>query len=279
MAPPRRRRRRDSMEQPPNMLSDVIHLKEEFNEFQKDIYPEFNRHSKTITALFDEFGNVYRLAMYALRGAKIAGAIGIVFSVLSFVLNDDELSFMVATAALVVSSVAAICAGLGRYKKRQLENIKQTIEEEVKGFQDKSSHIIDMMENICQRMEKILRDPWLSDHKSQALSDHFAYCFEKRPLFQEHDGSKVEDQMKSKIAHLSGNLSEMIAKVSSVPDILQEILEDNKRQKDKPAKPTHEQITNLEFKEQKVKFINDTQNGIRKMKSAMKELKQTPLKI
>ncbi len=86
------------------------------------------------------------------------------------------------------------------------------------------------MENICQRTEEILRDVLLSDHKAQKLSEHFAYCFVKRHLFQEHDRTKVDDWM-SEIVHLSGKLSEMIAEVSSVPDILKEIIEDNKRQR------------------------------------------------
>ncbi len=119
-----------------------------------------------------------------------------------------------------------------------------------------------------------MRDALLSDHTAQALSEHFAYCFEKRHLFQEHDRSKADDWM-SKIVHLSGKLSEMIAEVSSVPDILKEIIEDNKRQRDKPAKTTREQIHQREFKEKAEKFINDMQRGICDLKNAVKEIKQT----
>ncbi|KAL1276676.1 hypothetical protein QQF64_036299 [Cirrhinus molitorella] len=169
--------------------------------------------------------------------------------------------------------VAVLSAAFGRFRKTQQEkNLKRTTEEELKGFQDKINPIIDIMEQICQRTEEILRDALSSYHKAQTLSEHFT-CFEKRPLFQEHDGSKMGDQI-FKIAHLTGNLSEMIFKVSSVPDILKEIIEDNKRQRDKPTKATREQINKREFKEKAEKFINDMQKGIGVLKKEVKEMNQ-----
>ncbi|ROL42045.1 hypothetical protein DPX16_1950 [Anabarilius grahami] len=162
------------------------------------------------------------------------------------------------------------------YKKTWKENLKRTIKEELKGIQDKSNSIIDVMEKICQHSVEVLRDAWLSEHKARALSEHFAYRFEKRHLIQEHDGSIVGDQM-SKIMHLSGNLAEMIAKVSSVPEILKDIIEDNKRHK--PAKPTHEQINKMVLSKNAEKFINDMQKGILRLKNRVKEISQIAEKI
>ncbi|CAM4511791.1 unnamed protein product [Leuciscus chuanchicus] len=269
MSSPRRRRRRDSMEQPPNMLSDVIHLQEEFKKLHEEISPEFNK----IIDLTNEFKNGLRLAVFVLGGAVIAGGIGVVFAALSFILDNEEVSDMFAGSGAAVAVVAALCTAFGIYKKTQQEkNFKRSIGEERKGFQDKMNLIIDMLEKNCQRTEEILRDLSLSEHKAQVLSEHLASCFRKTQLFQEHD-SKVGDRM-SKVGLLSGNLSEMIAKVSSVPDILKEIIEDNKRLKDKPAKHTHEQIYQMEFKEKTEQFINDMQKGIFQLRKSVKELNQ-----
>ncbi|XDV19363.1 hypothetical protein PO909_024847 [Leuciscus waleckii] len=269
MSSPRRRRRRDSMEYPPNMLSDVIHLQEEFKKLHEDISPEFNK----IIDLTNEFKNGLRLAVFVLRGAVIAGGIGVVFAALSFILDNEEVSDMFAGSGAAVAVVAALCVAFGIYKKtQQKKKLKRSIGEERKGFQDKMNLIIDMLEKNCQRTEEILRDLSLSEHKAQVLSEHLASCFRKTQLFQEHD-SKVGDRM-SKFGLLSGNLSEMIAKVSSVPDILKDIIEDNKRLKDKPAKHTHEQIYQMEFKEKTEQFINDMQKGIFQLRKSVKELNQ-----
>ncbi|XDV19381.1 hypothetical protein PO909_024864 [Leuciscus waleckii] len=268
MSSPRRRRRRDSMEQPPNMLSDVIHLQEEFKRLHEDIFPEFNKHLDKISDLINEFENGLSLAVFVLRGAVIAGGIGVVFAALSFILYNEEVSDMFAGSGAAVAVVAALCTAFWIYKTtQQRKNLKRTIEEERKRFQDKINLIIDMLEKNCQRTEEILRDLSLSEHKAQVLSEHLASCFRKTQLFQEHD-SKVGDRM-SKVGLLSGNLSEMIAKVSSVPDILKEIIEDNKRLKDKPTKHTHEP-----FKEKTEQFINDMQKGIFQLKKSVKELNQ-----
>uniref|UniRef100_A0A8C1RV28 Uncharacterized protein n=1 Tax=Cyprinus carpio TaxID=7962 RepID=A0A8C1RV28_CYPCA len=274
MASPRGHHQRRSTEKPVNMASDVIYLKEELTRLQKNNFPECNKHIEKISDLIDEFDNGYRLAIYVLKGAVITGGITMVLLALSlFVIGVkfSELSF----AAMAVVAVLSVAFGLDR--KTQQEILKRTIEEELKGFQDTINPIVDMLEKICQRTEEILRDPSLSDHKTQALSEHFAYCYEKR-LFQEHDSSKVGDRL-SKIVHLSGKLSEMIAKVSSVPDIIKEIIEDDKRQHDKPAKPTREQINKREFKEKAEKFINEMRKGICELKNGVKEVNQTADRI
>ncbi|XP_016119001.1 uncharacterized protein [Sinocyclocheilus grahami] len=274
MASPRGHHRRGGMEEPVFMSSDVIHLKEEFNRLQKDILPECKKHLEKIHDLINEFENGNRFAIYARRGGEITGGIAMVLLALALFLIDEEVSDIIAAAGAAAAVVAVLCATFRLYKKTQLKkNLKQSVEEELKGFQDKMNPIIDILEKIGQHTEEILRDALLSDHNAKALSEHFAYCFEKRHLFQEHDRSKVGDQM-SEIVHLSGNISEMIAKVSSVPDILKEIIEDNKKQRAKPVKPRQEQIHKREFKEKAEKFINDMQKGICELKNSVKEISQ-----
>ncbi|XP_016115293.1 uncharacterized protein [Sinocyclocheilus grahami] len=279
MASPRGHHRRGSMELPPNMLSDVFHLTDELTRLYKDISLECNKHLDKIHDLTNEFKNGNRLAIYALSGGVITGGIALVLSALSFFVIDEEDSELFSVAGAAVAVVAVLCTAFGLNRKtQQKKKLKRSVEEELNGFQDKMNPIIDMLEKIGQCTEEILRDPSLSYHKTQALSEHFAYCFEKRHLFQEHDRSKVGDQM-SKIVHLSGNISEMIAKVSSVPDILKEIIEDNKKQRAKPAKPRQEQIHKREFKEKAEKFINDMQKGICMIKNSVKEISQITYRI
>ncbi|XP_016358320.1 uncharacterized protein LOC107700955 [Sinocyclocheilus anshuiensis] len=271
MASPRGHHRRGSMELPPNMLSDVFHLTDELTRLQRDISLECIKHLEKIHDLINKFKNGYRFAIYALSGGVITGGIALVLLALSFFVIDEEDCDVFSAAGAAAAVVAVLCAAFGLNRKTQQEkNLKRSVEEELHGFQDKVNPIIDMLETICQRTEEILRDPSLSYHKTQALSEHFAYCFKKRHLFQEHDRSKVV----SKIVHLSGNISEMIAKVSSVPDILKEIIEDNKRQRAKPVRPRQEQIHKREFKEKAEKFINDMQKGICELKNSVKEISQ-----
>lgn len=278
MASLRGHHRRGSMEEPVNMSSSVIHLKEELTRLQKDIFPECNKHIEKISDLINEFDNGYRIAIYALKGAKITGGTAMVLLALSFFVTDEAVFEWFSAAGTAMAVVSALSVAFGLNRKTQQEKIlKRPIKDEIKGFQDTINNTIDMLEKICQRTEEILKDPSLLDHRTQALSEHFTYCFEKR-LFREHDSIKMGDRL-SKIVHLSGKLSEMIANISSVPDILKEIIEDDKRQHDKPAKPTREQINKREFKEKAEKFINDMQKGISELKNGVKEINQTADRI
>ncbi|XP_026137159.1 uncharacterized protein LOC113114442 [Carassius auratus] len=278
MASPRGHHRRGSMEEPVNMSSSVIHLKEELTRLQNDIFPECNKHIEKISDLINEFDNGYRIAIYALKGAKITGGTAMVLLALSFFVTDEAVFEWFSAAGTAMAVVSALSVAFGLNRKTQQEKIlKRPIKDEIKGYLDTINNTIDMLEKICQRTEEILRDPSLLDHRTQALSEHFTYCFEKR-LFREHDSIKMGDRL-SKIVHLSGKLSEMIANISSVPDILKEIIEDDKRQHDKHAKPTREQINKREFKEKAEKFINDMQKGISELKNGVKEINQTADRI
>ncbi|XP_026135271.1 uncharacterized protein LOC113113355 isoform X2 [Carassius auratus] len=262
-----------SMDKPINMSSSVIHLKEEFTRLQNKFFPECNKRIEKISDLINEFNNGYSLAIYVLHGAIIGGIMMVLLalSVLAIDVEVSQLSF----AATAIVAVLGVAYRLDRKIQREIS--KHTIKDEIKGFQDTINNTIDMLEKFCQHTEEILRDPSLLDHRTQALSEHFTYCFEKR-LFREHDSIKMGDRL-SKIVHLSGKLSEMIANISSVPDILKEIIEDDKRQHDKPAKPTREQINKREFKEKAEKFINDMQKGISELKNGVKEINQTADRI
>ncbi len=257
--------------------SDFIHLGEELLRLQKDSSLEFNKHMDKMGDLLNEFREVYiRAACSSIAGARVGGfGVAVMFAGLALFVFDEDVCAIIAGAGAGMAAIGGFRFVLGRYRKTQLKkNLKQSTEEELNGIQDQFSRTIDLLEKICQRTAEILRDPSLSDHKTQALSEHFACCFEKPHLFQEHDTSNVDDQM-SKILHLSGKLSEIIAKVSSVPDILNEIIEDNKRQRGKPAKHTHEQIHKREFKEKAEKTINVIQREICEVKNRVKEIKQT----
>ncbi|XP_048015062.1 uncharacterized protein LOC125247668 [Megalobrama amblycephala] len=273
MASTKPHHRRESMEEPLTM-SSFIHLREELNRLHKDFSPECNKHIDTINNLLNELEVVYLpSACSSVAGARVGRyGLAILFVGLALFVFNEEVSAFVAAAGAGMAVFGAFAFAFGRNKKTQKENLKRTIKEELKGIQDKNCSIIDVMEKICQHSVEILRNAGLSEHKAQALSEHFAYRLEKRHLIQEHDSSKVGVQM-SKIVHLSGNLAEMITKVSSVPEILKEIIEDNKRRHDKPAKPTHEQINKME------KFINDIQKGISGLKNNVKEIGQIAEKI
>jgi len=249
--------------------SDVINLQEEVKTLHKDIFPEFNKHLERMSDLTNECETGLRSAICVLRGAVITAGIAMVLSVLSFILDDEDVSEMFAGAGIAVAVVSVLCVAFGIFKKTQQEKkLKRNIEKERKGYQDKTGLIIDILEKICHSTEETLRDLSLSEHKARVLGEHFSSCFGKTQFFQEQD-SKVGDM--SKIGLLSGKLSEMMSKVSSVPEILREILEEDKRKKDKPAKLTHQQRHTMEIKQKAETFIHDMQKAILQFKKSAKE--------
>lgn len=71
-------RRRHSMDEQTEELSDIIRLREELNELHKKITPECNEHIKKMTDVVNEFEKDYRHAFYdnIRRGAGIGAGIG-----------------------------------------------------------------------------------------------------------------------------------------------------------------------------------------------------------
>ncbi|XDV11118.1 hypothetical protein PO909_000140, partial [Leuciscus waleckii] len=253
--------------------SDVIHLYEELNRLNEDFSPECNKHLRTISTLINGLKEVYISAVCSSNTGARMGGLGLAVLFVGFALFefDEEVSLIVAGVGIGMAVVGGFRFAFGQYKKRQLKNIKRNIEKELQGIQDQHSPIIDILEKICHRTEEILRDASPSDHKAQALSERLTSCFDERHFFQDHDSSKVDDWM-SKSVLLSRNLSEMISKICSVPEILKEIIEDNKRKRDKPAKPTHQQI---EFKKNAEKVIDEIQRLICNLKNGVKEINQS----
>lgn len=253
--------------------SDIINLSEELNRLNKDISPQCNQHMNNICHHIDEFKKDSRIVIYALKGGAVAAIIASVLSISSLFLNDDNDSIMAvaAGAALVVVSVLLVVLGLFQ-KKQKVKNLKRIIEEELKEFQDKTMPLIDMLETVCQRTEEILRDFLLKDQKAQVLRERLAF-FDKMRLFQGMDFSKEGDQM-SKMMHLSGNLSHMIAKVSSVSDILKDITEESKRRYDKPIDATYKDVNVRDIKGQTQQLIDEMKKNICQLRNIVKESSQ-----
>ncbi|XP_043085556.1 uncharacterized protein LOC122332297 isoform X2 [Puntigrus tetrazona] len=253
------RRRRGSIDHPPDMLADVINLQEELNKLQKDVLPECDKHMQKTRDLFNDFKNVHRLVTYATKGAVLTGYLGVVLIALALLVvdEDEELYDIFAGAGAVMSAVAMLCVAFRQFGKTQKgKKLKRAINEELKEFRDKYSLVVDVVEKIGRCTEKILRDAFVADHKARALSQRFTFSFEKG-LFQKDDVSKI--------GRLSGNLSEMIAKVASVPDILKEIVGESARGP----------VRKKEVKEKAEKCITDVQKGIRQIKNSVKDTIQT----
>ncbi len=109
--------------------SGIFHHIEELNRVHKDISLECNQYRDNIHDLLNEFRNGYRLANNALRGGMITGGIGVVLSLLSFFVIDDEVSDISSGAGTVVSVVTVLCVAFGINRKtRQEKKLKRAIE-------------------------------------------------------------------------------------------------------------------------------------------------------
>nr|XP_005160448.1 uncharacterized protein si:ch211-285c6.6 [Danio rerio] len=270
MASPRPRRRRNSMDLPTNLSSDLVHLNEELNRLNKDISPQCDQHMKNVLDHIDQFKNDSRIFINAFKGGAVAGIIAFVLSISSLFLNDDDDSVMAIAAGAALTVVSGLLVVFGKFqKKRKVKNLKRVIEEELKEFQDKITPLIDILETMCQRTEEIMSELLLKYQKAQVLRERLAF-FDKMRLFQEVDFSKEGDQM-SKMKHLSGNLSHMIAKVTSVSDIIKEITEERRRQYDKPVDATYKEVNVRDIKKQTEQMINEMKKTICQLRNIVKE--------
>ncbi|XP_052459327.1 uncharacterized protein LOC128017806 [Carassius gibelio] len=283
MKPPRRR---PSMDEQTEELSDIIRLREELNELHKKITPECNEHIKKMTDVVNEFEKDYRHAFYDnIRrvGARIGAGIGAITGmVLGLALAPFTFGASVIAAGVGAAAGAAAGGGIvfiiGEFKKEQQEKkSRQTIEKELEELQYKISPIINMLEKIYDCTQKILRNPKLSEHKVNELRERFSSCFEKTQLFQ-RDRSRAVGAQKD----LTGDLSGIFAEISSVLKILEEIIEDKEEQNDNdnleetPAdKQTQKQkIDEEQFKKKAETFIDEMKKGINELQNVMNEVDQ-----
>lgn len=275
-------RRRHSMDEPTEALSDIIHLREELNRLHEEITPECNEHIKKLTEIVNEFEKDYRHAFYdnIQRGAGIGMRIGFYGMVLGLALAPFTFGASVIAAGLgaTVAAGGAIVFIIGEFKKKQQgKKSRQTIEKELEELQYKISPIINMLEKIYDRAQEILRDPTLSEHKVNARCERFSSSFEKTQLFQ-RDRSRAVGAQKD----LTGDLSETFAEMSSVLKILEEIIEDKEEQNDndKPEEtPADKQIDEKEFKKKAETFIDEMRKGINQLQNVMNEVDQIKQRI
>lgn len=107
-------RRRHSMDEPTEELSDIIHLREELNRLHEEITPECNEHIKKLTEIVNEFEKDYRHAFYdnIRRGAITGMVLGLAFAAFTF--GDSAIA-----AGLGAAVAAAIIFIIERLKKKQ----------------------------------------------------------------------------------------------------------------------------------------------------------------
>ncbi len=205
----------------------------------------------------NEFEKDYRNATRLSTGGAVEGAASVIAGGILCIFTAGVSAGIVGLTLTALT--AAVIAAIGEFQKTYKEkDFRKTIETELDGFQKKISPIIEMIENILIHTEKILRDPTLSENKANAIYERFSYLFEKMQLLQGHGNREVGDRM-SKTLHFSGNLSKTLSQISSVLDVLEEILEGEVQESnDRPAEtPRPKQIDGKLFKIKAEKFIVD----------------------
>ncbi|KAK9971326.1 hypothetical protein ABG768_024700 [Culter alburnus] len=236
-----------------------------------------------MNTLVKEFEEDYRHAVrVSTRGAIAAGLGGLTL------IAGILLSVFTAGASAIVAGIGAaagaagavgggIAFGIGQFKKTQQEkNIRKSLEDQLTELQTKISPVIDLLKTIFLRVQDIMRNPKLSEHQANAMRERFSYCFEKIQLFQMDDNRVLGSPMHESL-RLTGNLSKTFAEMSSMLDLLDEILKDDdegQNDNDRPADTTTKKEMEKKFKEKAEKFIDEMKKGINQLENVMKEIDQ-----
>ncbi|KAK9971331.1 hypothetical protein ABG768_024704 [Culter alburnus] len=283
MASYRHQHRRRSKEEPPD-ISDVNDLKEELYKLHEKISPECQEHIKKMNTLVKEFEEDYRHAVRVSTGGAIAAGIGGVAMIVGIALSVFTLgaSAIVAGIGAAAAGGGGIACGIGKFKKTQKEkNLRKSLEDQLTELQTKISPVIDLLKKIFCRVQDIMRNPKLSEHQANAIRECFYYCFEKIQLFQIDDNRGVGSPMRESL-RLTGNLSKTFAEMSSMLDLLDEIIEDDdegQNDNDRPADTKKEKELEKEFKEKADKFIDEMKKGINQLENVMKEIYQIKIRL
>ncbi|KAK7171248.1 hypothetical protein R3I94_001248 [Phoxinus phoxinus] len=274
----RHHHRRSSIEEPPDVLSDVIHLKEELNKLHEEMSPKYQENIKNMKQLVQGFEQDYRSAVQAFTGGAVTAGVGagtlIAGLVLSiFTMGSSAIAAGIVAAAASLLAAGAIILAIGNFKKKQQEkNLNKSLENELTELQNKISPVIDVLKRIFHRVQEILRNPTLSEHKANEIRERFSYCFEKMHLFQIDDNSEARTPM-SESLHFTGDLSKTFAEISSMLELLEEILEDgDEAHSDRPADTATGKKMEKEFKEKSEKFINEMKKGINQLENVLNEI-------
>uniref|UniRef100_A0A8C1PK95 Si:dkey-201l21.4 n=1 Tax=Cyprinus carpio TaxID=7962 RepID=A0A8C1PK95_CYPCA len=165
--------RRKSMDEPPEIITGVTRLKDEFIELYEKDHPQLQQCTEGLHQIIKTFENGCR---FATEGSRIAGwagigggaatAAGLAFA--PFTVGAFFAAVVVVLVFAIMTFISARCISVNcsSEKKRQMTGLRKGIESELKEFQDKITPMAEKMKDILERTEKILGEQdatWIED--------------------------------------------------------------------------------------------------------------------
>ncbi|XP_058627135.1 apolipoprotein L3-like [Onychostoma macrolepis] len=276
MASSTHRRRRNSKDEPPDMLSDVIGLQEEFIALYERHYHELQECIQALNHLINTFEKDLRRCTAVTIGGGIVGIAGGVTTIAGLALAPFTLGASVAVAG--VGSIMAFGGGVGsglvnfmkmHQQKKLIQNVKNGLEE----FQNKIKPMTDILNVICEHYNEILRHLNKPEDDIRGFIKCAAGASEILCFMRIDDIGEVAAQA-SKTVRLTTTLTGVFAGISLVFDILS-VIEDNKTLDDLNKLSGNHQISESEMESKAGKFIVEMRKVIHQQQNFMDELKKT----
>ncbi|XP_051756508.1 uncharacterized protein LOC127516173 [Ctenopharyngodon idella] len=256
------------MDEPPRMLSDVFHLKEQFIRLYERDHLELQQCIKRLSRLVKTFEEDFRCATEASRIGGIAGISGRVAMIAGLALAPFTLgaSAVVGGAGAAVAAVGGIGGGIFNFlKMNQQEKICQNIKNGLEEFQNKIIPMIDILKGICQCTNEILSELNKPEYDISAFSKCVASASE---LICMYDIDKVAAQL----SKLAGTLEEIFA---GLVHNIHSVIDDNEALDDMDNLAKNGQISESEINTNAGKFIVKMRKVIHELQNIMDELKKT----
>ncbi|KAK7171240.1 hypothetical protein R3I94_001240 [Phoxinus phoxinus] len=269
-------RRRNSMDERPDLVNEVVRLREEFIRLYERDHGELQQCIESLRRLINTFEEDLRRATEVTRGGGLVGIAGGVTMIAGLALAPFTLgaSVIVAGTGTLVALGGGIGSGLIQLmtmnqQKKLRQNVKNGLEE----FQNKIIPMTEIMKVICQYTDEILSDLNKPEHDISGFSKFFAGTSEVVRFIRIDDVGEVAAQM-SKTVRLTGTLTGIFTAVSLVLDVLS-VMEDNQALDDMDKLAHNGQISESEIKSKAVKFIVEMRKVINGLQNIMDELKKT----
>lgn len=267
------------MDEPLDMLYDVIRHEEEFIALYNRHYHELQENIQGLRHLMKTFEKEFKQYTESARNGGVLGILGGVTTIAGLALAP----FTLGTSAVVtgVGSVMALGGGIGSGvlnfmklcdQKKFIQNAKNRLEE----FQNKITPMTDSLSVICTHVNEILRHC----NKPEDINGLIKYAAGASAILRVlriDDVGEVAAQA-SKTVRLTTTLTAVFTGISLLLDILS-VIEDNKTLNDMDRLARNRQISESDMESTAGKFIVEMRKVINQQQIIMDELKTTKDKI
>lgn len=210
-------RRRNSMEEPPNIAYSFKCLEKELIELVKNDYPQIQQCMDRLCHIRETYEENYKRALEGSKHGKNSGIAGGVMMGLGLLFAPVTLG---ASAVLGAAGAAVATGGVAgsRSWKSKISNMQATFRQdfaaELNTFQNKLFPMTSKMKDIDQRIKEILRDINNTNHEVSYLSKYFASAYELSRFIRIYDVCGLAAKISASV-NLTGEITGILVQVRS----------------------------------------------------------------